>query len=118
MALAAEEKSEKEAPFLAILEHALRCRKQNDQAGYQAACREWLLAKHDVRIGDKVVLVGSYLAKPRTVLLEDFRIDLNEHDLLHSFAFFIGPCLSHMVRSSNPRSHSQFLHDNLLKTTT
>ena len=103
------------APFLAILQRALACEKAGDKPGRDAACLEWLHAKHGVRIGDTVQLVGGYMAKPRTVKLEGCSIDLNEEDLLHSFASFTGPCISHTVRNSNPTLHSQYLDDILHK---
>ncbi len=46
------------APFTAVLERAFRCQQTNDKAGYRQACLEWLKMRHNVQLGDTVVLGG------------------------------------------------------------
>jgi hypothetical protein len=108
--LRAEQTRAKNAPLEAILARALAFRKQGDQAGYHAACQDWLLAKHGVKIGDTVRL-GGYM-KERTILIEDFEINLKEENQsVGGSAHFTGPCLSHKIRNTVPNSHIQALND-------
>jgi hypothetical protein len=108
------EQTAADAPFKTVLERALRCQQTNDKTGYRQACLEWLKLRHDVQLGDTVVLGGW--ARPREVRIEDFHISLEEDDLTQkSFVWFVGPCLSHTIRSVNPLSHGQPIEDSVRK---
>lgn len=95
----------RDAPFAAILLKALAAKREGDEAAYIAACLEWLYKKHGVALGDFVTLGGW--AKPRTILLEKFYINVNEDDPVgSSFLWFEGDCHSHTLKNRS-RHHGQ-----------
>lgn len=114
----ADETQARDAHVAAILARAVTCQNQKDQAGYRAACQEWLLTVHGVRVGDTVRLGGW--TTPRTIRIDDFSIDFHIGDPEETppFAWFEGPCLSHVIRKGDPMSHGQWLDDSIAKQNT
>lgn len=75
-----------------LLDAAFACKERGDQAGYRAACLDWLAAAHDLHIGDTVRLFsGRYT---RDVKIEDARLSISQHNLKLSHIWIVGDCVS------------------------
>ena len=115
MERSAEREKANEAPLTAHLQKAYDCQMAGDTAGHRAACQAWLEAKHNVRLGDTVLVAGW--AQPREILLDDFVINFREDESLHSgFMWFTGPT-SHAPKGVPPERQGQSMDYAVRKTT-
>jgi len=78
-----------------LLDKAFACKQLGDDAGYRAACLDYLKTVHGLSIGDSVKLGTGRDA--RTVLIEDFAIRVFDTNLQLSQLSFWGQCTSHKM---------------------